>query len=81
MFRTCILTRFFCIHSRNKFILDLLDIKVKTAAGKIINIEIQVDVKPAMRERIVFYNARMMAEQLGSGDDYNLIKKTISIVI
>ena len=48
---------------------------------KIINIEIQVDVKPAMRERIVFYNVRMMTEQLGSGDDYNLIKKTISIVI
>jgi len=61
--------------------LAILDIKIKTATGKIINIEIQVQTSPEMRERIVFYNAKMMTEQLGSGDDYDLIKKTINIVI
>jgi len=61
--------------------LAILDVKVKTTSGKVINIEIQVHVSREMRERIVFYNAKMMTEQLGSGDDYNLIKKTINIVI
>jgi len=34
-----------------------------------------------MRERIVFYNAKMMSEQLGSGNNYDLLKKTINIII
>lgn len=61
--------------------LAILDVKVKTTTGKVINIEIQVHVTPEMRERIVFYNARMMTEQLGEGDSYDLIKKTVNIVI
>ena len=61
--------------------LAILDVKVTTTTGQIINIEIHVHVTPEMRERIVFYNAKMMSEQLGSGDDYDLIKKTINIVI
>ena len=61
--------------------LAILDIKITTTTGKIINIEIQLQVTSEMRERIIFYNARMMAEQLGSGDDYDSIKKTVNIVI
>ena len=61
--------------------LAILDIKVKTKTGNLINIEIQIQVTPEMRERIVFYNAKMMTEQLDSGDEYDKIKKTISIVI
>jgi predicted transposase/invertase (TIGR01784 family) len=61
--------------------LAILDVKITTATGKIINIEIQLHVTPEMRERVVFYNAKMMTEQLASGDDYDLIKKTINIVI
>ena len=61
--------------------LSILDVKVTTTTGKVINIEIQVHVTSEMRERIVFYNAKMMSEQLGSGDDYDSIKKTINIVI
>ncbi|MCL2386829.1 MAG: Rpn family recombination-promoting nuclease/putative transposase [Defluviitaleaceae bacterium] len=61
--------------------LAILDVKITTTTGKIINIEIQVHVTPEMRERIVFYNAKILTEQLGSGDDYDSIKKTINIVI
>ena len=71
-------------HNKRKYKddkLTILDIKLSTATGKIINIEIQLQVSLEMRERIVFYNSRMMAEQLGSGDSYDSIKKTISIVI
>jgi predicted transposase/invertase (TIGR01784 family) len=34
-----------------------------------------------MRERIVFYDAKLITEQLGSGGKYNKIQKVISIVI
>ena len=61
--------------------LAILDVKVTTTTGKILDIEIQVHVTPEMRERIVFYNARLMTEQLGKGDGYDLIKKTVNIVI
>ena len=71
-------------HSKRKYKHDklaILDVKVKTKTGKIINIEIQLDVPSEMRERIVFYDARLITEQMGSGDDYDVIKKVISIVI
>jgi predicted transposase/invertase (TIGR01784 family) len=61
--------------------LAILDVKIKTKTGKIVNIEIQVHVTPEMRERIVFYDAKLITEQLGSGDEYADIKKVISIVI
>ena len=34
-----------------------------------------------MRERIVYYGTKLITEQLQSGDEYYLIKKTIPIVI
>jgi len=54
---------------------------VKTKSGKIINIEIQVVVTPDMRERIVFYDSKLITEQINSGDTHSVIKKVISIVI
>ncbi|MDL2248615.1 Rpn family recombination-promoting nuclease/putative transposase, partial [Tyzzerella sp. OttesenSCG-928-J15] len=61
--------------------LGILDVKLHTNSGKVVNIEIQVaDVSP-MRERIVFYTSKMITEQIGKGDNYNAIKKVISIVI
>ena len=59
----------------------ILDVKVRTKAGKIINIEIQLQITSEMRERIVYYGTKLITEQLQSGDDYELIKKTIPIVI
>jgi predicted transposase/invertase (TIGR01784 family) len=59
----------------------ILDVKVKTPSGKIIDIEIQIVEHPQMRERIVFYLARMVTEQIGRGEDYQEIKRSISILI
>jgi len=59
----------------------ILDVKIRTKTGKIINIEIQLQVTPEMRERIVYYGAKLITEQLQSGDEYALIRKTISILI
>ncbi|MCL2019644.1 MAG: Rpn family recombination-promoting nuclease/putative transposase [Oscillospiraceae bacterium] len=61
--------------------LGILDIKVKTKSGKIINIEIQVEPSPVLRERILYYTAKMITGQMKSGNDHSDIKRVISIVI
>jgi predicted transposase/invertase (TIGR01784 family) len=61
--------------------LGILDVKVKTRSGKLIDIEIQLCDQPQMRERIVFYLARMVNEQIGPGDEYWSIKRSICILI
>jgi predicted transposase/invertase (TIGR01784 family) len=61
--------------------LGIIDLKVKTKSGKTIHVEIQLSDRPPMPERIVFYSAGMITEQLDSGEDYSLIKRVISILI
>jgi predicted transposase/invertase (TIGR01784 family) len=60
---------------------SILDVKVKTASGKRIDIEIQIANQPDLRERIVFYLARMVTEQLGQGEEYRKIQRSICILI
>ncbi|MDR1705338.1 MAG: Rpn family recombination-promoting nuclease/putative transposase [Clostridiales bacterium] len=59
----------------------LFDIKVKTVSGKIINLEIQVALHSQLRERIIFYAARLITEQLNDGDPFSKLRKVISIII
>ena len=61
--------------------LAVIDIKLHTKSRKIIHIEIQLKVTPEMRERIVFYDAKLITEQVGSGDKYAEIRKVVSIII
>ena len=61
--------------------LGILDIKVQTKSGNIIDIEIQLANIPHMRERIVFYLSKMVNEQTKSGERYKAIKRGIIIVI
>jgi len=61
--------------------LAIVDVKLKTRSGKIVHIEIQLQVTPALQRRIVYYGAKLITEQIGSGDDYEKIKKVISIII
>jgi predicted transposase/invertase (TIGR01784 family) len=61
--------------------LGILDVKLTSKTGKIINLEIQVSPVPLMESRIIFYQAKMITEQIGSGDDYENIKRVINIVI
>ena len=58
----------------------ILDIKLHTTSGKIIDIEIQVADTPQIRDRILVYAAKMLTEQIGKGENYKL-KKVISILI
>jgi predicted transposase/invertase (TIGR01784 family) len=59
----------------------ILDVKVKTKSGKVLDIEMQILQTQAMRERIVFYLANLIVEQLSRGQDYGEIKPVIVIVI
>jgi len=68
-------------HSTDK--LGIIDVKLKTVSGKTIHIEIQSKVAalPRMRERITYYDAKMITEQIGKSERYKDIKQVISIVI
>lgn len=59
----------------------ILDVKVHTKTGKIIDIEIQLLPFSEMRERVVFYTSKMVTGQIGRGQDYDTIKRVVSIVI
>ena len=59
----------------------VLDVKIHTKSGTVVNVEIQVEPDAPLRERIHFYSAKMLTEQIGEGDGYDVIKPVISIII
>ena len=59
----------------------VLDVKIHTQSGTSVNVEIQVEPDAPLRERIQFYQSKMLTEQIGEGDGYDVIKPVISIVI
>jgi len=61
--------------------LAIIDVKLKTATGKIIHIEIQLKITNELKSRIIFYGSKLITEQIGSGQDYDIINKVISIII
>ncbi|MCL2748094.1 MAG: Rpn family recombination-promoting nuclease/putative transposase [Oscillospiraceae bacterium] len=61
--------------------LAIIDVKLRTKSRKVVHIEIQLKVSPELKNRIILYDSKLIAEQIGSGDDYAVIKQVISIVI
>ena len=61
--------------------LGILDVKLKLKSGKVLNIEVQVDPMPLMESRILFYVSKLITEQIGESDQYEKIKRVISIII
>jgi len=59
----------------------IIDVKLYTKSRKIIHVEIQLQITSEVKNRIVFYDAKLITEQLGIGDKYHAIQKVISIVI
>lgn len=58
-----------------------LDIKATTNRGELINIEIQVKNEYNMIKRSLYYWGRMYTGQLSSGEDYELLQRTVCINI
>ena len=61
--------------------LGILDVKVKTKTGKVINIEIQVNPVKNIGQRLSFYKSKLIVEQIGKGERYSVIQKVICICI
>jgi len=61
--------------------LGILDVKVKTKTGKIINIEMMVRPTQDFGEKISFYKSKMIVEQIGKSKDYSVIQRVICICI
>jgi predicted transposase/invertase (TIGR01784 family) len=59
----------------------ILDIRLATKSGRTIHIEIQINPFRAMIPRILYYQARMVADQIHSGEDFGQIQQVISVVI
>jgi predicted transposase/invertase (TIGR01784 family) len=59
----------------------VLDVRIHTTSGIIIEVEIQQFDKSAFRERLGNYVAGLITHQLARGDDYTKIKRVISIAI
>jgi len=61
--------------------LSILDVKLHTKSGNVIDVEIQLTNHPNLRERIVFYLARMVAGQISEGERYSSLKRSVCILI
>ena len=61
--------------------LGIIDVKLYTKTQKVIHIKIQLKTTPELKNRIVLYDSKLISEQIGSGKDYDVIKKVISIII
>ncbi|MDR1909510.1 MAG: Rpn family recombination-promoting nuclease/putative transposase, partial [Spirochaetaceae bacterium] len=59
----------------------ILDVKLLTATGKVINVEVQVLRFAAIRKRILYYHSKLLWEQLRGGDAYGRIQQVICVVI
>jgi len=66
-------------HEEDK--MGILDIKVSTKTGKIIDIEIQINPLLYIGERISFYKSRLIVDQIGKGEHYDKIQRVICVCI
>ena len=58
-----------------------LDVKATTDKGEVINIEIQVKNEYNMIKRSLYYWSKLYEEQLGDGDKYETLSRTVCINI
>jgi len=59
--------------------LSILDIKVETNKGEIINIEVQLRNADDFRKRSLYYWSKIYAETINSKEHYETLKKTIIV--
>lgn len=59
----------------------VVDLKLCTKSGRIIHIELQVKKRSHLRNRILYYAARLIGDQLKWGEKYVKLHQVISIVI
>jgi predicted transposase/invertase (TIGR01784 family) len=60
--------------------LSILDIKARDQSGQQINVEMQMLLSAFFKSRIIYYQTKFHQQQLHEGEDYRVLKPTISIV-
>lgn len=58
----------------------IVDILVRLADGRRVNVEMQVNSRPELRPRLAYYVARNLSDQLVRGDNYALVCPSILVV-
>jgi predicted transposase/invertase (TIGR01784 family) len=58
----------------------VLDIKLQLADGTLVDVEMQVERRPAFRRRALYYWARMFGAQLNRGDTYRALRPAVLVV-
>jgi predicted transposase/invertase (TIGR01784 family) len=61
--------------------LSVLDIKARDESGRTFNVEMQIRLHHALRERVLYYWAKLYTEQLTGGEDYAELRPTISVLV
>ena len=61
--------------------LTILDLKLETGTGKLVDVEIQLLLMSSLVQRILYYLSQMLVEQLGPGQKYSSLKRVISVLI
>ena len=61
--------------------LGILDLRANIGKDKTVNIEVQLINQQNMQARLLYYWSRIYGAQLKEGEDYNMLKKTIAILI
>ncbi len=59
----------------------MLDIKVKTSSGELIDVEMQLIWQKDLKERFIAYHGGLIRESLSKGQPYDRMKPTITIGI
>jgi predicted transposase/invertase (TIGR01784 family) len=59
----------------------ILDIKVHTKNGIILNVEIQVLSIPEIKQRSIYFMSKMITEQMAAGRNHSDIKRSVCIII
>ena len=60
---------------------SIMDVRASDAYGHRFNIEIQRTMPVALRERLVFYAASQLIEQIGAGEGYERLRPSIGVCI
>jgi len=66
-------------HEDDKY--GVLDVKIHTVSGSVIHVEIQLQVHKDMKARTIYSQSKLVTEQMSSGKNWLIIKRTITIVI
>jgi predicted transposase/invertase (TIGR01784 family) len=61
--------------------MSILDVKLHTTTGRVLDVEIQIASTPEMAQRMLSYAAGLLREQIRKGGRYEDIRQVICIVI